>query len=414
MSRFWGRRRNLVRGLALSAQLLAAHRLRTLLSISGLFVGVAAMMVMVAIGKGAEQSLLDRLRAMGTDLIVVSATPAPRVAGRPRQVAINTALRATDGDAIMAGSTLAIASAPSISRAVVLRSEDVNRTTALTGTTAEGLRIRNIRPAAGRLFDDEDDRERSRVAVFGPLAARSLFPGVDPVGRTIRLGNQPFEVIGVAEARGVDANGADLDDFVAIPFQAAVRRVLNIPYVHAIHVQAQSSADLEELERDVREILHARLGTKTGVPEPFVIQNQATMLRTERGTAEAMNQLVPAVSGIALLLGGVGILTVMLISVRERTREIGLRRALGASRRDIQIQFILESAMLAATGGGAGIIAGIAVAAGAAAFGQWELIISWPAALLGFASSMLLGIAIGVIPAILAARLEPIAALRAA
>lgn len=414
MSGILGRRGNVARGLLLSLQLLATHRRRTGLSISGLFIGVAALMVMVAIGKGAEQRLIGRLRAMGTDLIVVSATPAPRVAGRSRQVAINTALRAADGEAIVTESALAIAAAPSVSRSVVLRFDDVNRTTALTGTTADGLRIRNIRPAAGRLFNNDDDRERQRVAVLGPIAARGLFPGSDPVGNTIRLGNQRFEVIGVSEARGVDPNGADLDDFVAIPFQTAARRVLNIPYVHAIYVQAQSSADLEALERDVRDILHSRQGTRTGMPEPFIIQNQATLLRTERGTAEAMNQLVPAVSGIALLLGGVGILTVMLMSVRERTREIGLRRALGASRKDIHIQFMLESAMLAAAGGGAGVVAGIAAAWIAAALGPWDLIVSWPAAVLGFGCSLLLGIAVGVIPAARAARLEPIAALRTA
>ena len=413
MSGFLGRRRNLARGLLLSVQLLAAHRLRTALSVSGLLVGVAALMVMVAVGKGAEQRLVDRLRTMGTDLIVVSATPAPRVAGRPRQVAISTSLRAADGEAIVEESAFAIASAPAVSRSVVLRWEGVNRTTALTGTTADGLRIRNIQAATGRLFDDSDDRERQRVAVLGPIVARSLFPGIDPVGRTVRVGNQRFEVIGVAQARGVDPNGADLDDFVAIPFQTAVRRVLNISYVHAIYVQAQSSAHLERLERDIREILRARQGIRSGMAEPFVIQNQVALLRTERGTAQAMNQLVTAVAAIVLLLGGVGILTVMLMSVRERTREIGLRRAIGATRRDIQIQFILESAMLGGTGGAAGVIVGLAAAGLAALLGPWDLVISWEAAALGFACSLFLGVAVGAIPAARAARLEPINALRA-
>lgn len=413
MSGILGRRGNFARGLLLSVQLLAANRLRTVLSVSGLLVGVAALMVMVAVGKGAERRLVERMQTMGTDLIVVSATPAPRVAGRPRQVAISTSLRAVDGEAIVAESDYALASAPAVGRSVVLRWEDVNRTTALTGTTADGLRIRNIQAATGRLFDDSDDRARQRVAVLGPIAARGLFPGIDPVGLTIRVGNQRFEVIGVAQARGVDTNGADLDDFVAIPFQTATRRVLNIPYVHAIYVQAQSSADLESLEQDIREILRARHGIRSGMAEPFVIQNQVALLRTERGTAEAMNQLVTVVAGIVLLLGGVGILTVMLISVRERTREIGLRRALGATRRDIQVQFVLESAMLAAAGGVAGVALGIGVATAAASLGPWDLVISWNAVFLGLACSIVLGLVIGVIPAMRAARLEPIEALRA-
>jgi putative ABC transport system permease protein len=413
MSGVLARRKNFARGLLLSVQLLAAHRLRTALSISGLLIGVAAVIVMVGVGRGAEQRLLDRLGAMGTDLVVVSAAPAPRVAGRPRQVPIHTALRADDATAIIEESALAIASAPAVNRSVVLRWEGVNRTTGLTGTTAEGLRLRNIRAGSGRLFGEEDDRERSRVAVIGPAVARSLFAGINPVGREVRVGNLRFEVIGVAQARGIDPLGTDLDDFVTIPFGTAMRRLLNIPYVHAIYVQAQSSAQLDGLERDVRGILRARHPARSGIPEPFVIQNQATLLRAERAATAALNQLIPTVSGIALLLGGVGILTVMLISVRERTREIGLRRALGASQKDIQMQFILESAILGGAGGATGVIVGVAASGTASLIGDWNLVISWSAALLGFACSMLLGLVIGVIPATRAARLEPIAALRA-
>jgi len=412
MTGFWGRRRNLARGFLLSVQLLSAHRLRTVLSISGLLVGVAAVIVMVAIGKGAEQRLLGRMRAMGTDLIVVSATSAPRIAARERQVPINTALHANDAAAVLEESPFAIAAAPAVNRSVVVRWQGLNRTTMLTGTTAEGLRIRNIQAAAGRLFDEADDRARERIAVLGPIAARNLFAGVDPIGRTVSLGNLRFEVIGVAQSRGVDAAGTDLDDFVLIPFETAMRRVFNIPYVHAIFVQARSSADLEGLERDIREILRARHASRTGMTEPFVVQNQATLLRTERGTAQAMNQLVIAVSGIALLLGGIGILTVMLISVRERTCEIGLRRAIGATRRDIQIQFVIESAMLGGTGGAAGVIVGLAAAGLAALLGPWDLVISWEAAALGFAFSVVLGVAVGAIPTARAARLEPTTALR--
>ena len=190
--------------------------------------------------------------------------------------------------------------------------------------------------------------------------------------------------------------------------------MFNIPYVHAIYVQAKSSTQLISLEREVREILRARHAARSGLPEPFLIQNQAMLLRAERASVASLNQLIPAVSGIALLLGGVGILTVMLISVKERTREIGLRRALGASRKDIQFQFVLESTMLGMAGGAAGVVVGIAAAATASFLGDWDLLISWNSALLGFACSMLLGLVIGVIPAARAARLEPIEALRTA
>ena len=407
------RRRNLARGLLLSVQILAAYRLRTLLSISGLLIGVAAVMIMVAIGKGADRRLLEQIQTMGTDIIIVNAAPATRVAGRPRQVPVRTELRVSDAQAIIEESALAIGAAPVINRSVVLRREGINRTTGLSGTTADGLRIRNIRARSGRLFDDVDDIERSSVAVLGPVAASSLFPDVDPVGQELRLGKLRLDVIGVAEPRGRDPLGNDLDDFIVVPLQTAMRRILNISYLHALHIQARSSAQLEALERDVREILHRRHAVRSGVPESVVILNQVMMLQSEREATAALNRLIPAVAGIALLLGAVGILTVMLMSVRQRTREIGLRRALGASKKDIRMQFIVESAMLGAAGGAAGVLVGLAGSWAAAFLGGWDLIISWPPALLGLGCSMILGVAVGSIPAARAAGLEPIEALRA-
>jgi putative ABC transport system permease protein len=409
-----GGRGNLLRGLVLSLQLLAAHRLRTALSVSGLLIGVAAVLVMAAIGRGAEQQLRDRLQTMGTDLLVVSAAPAARLAGRPRQVNVQTDLSADDAIAILEESEAAIAAAPAVNRNAVLRWEGLNRATDLSGTTPEGLRIRNIRAASGRLFDDADDRAQQRVVVIGPSVARSLFQGVDPVGRVTRIGPLEFEVIGVARPRGIDPLGNDLDDFVAIPFQTAIRRLHNLSYVDAIYVQARGSDELDTLERDVRALLSTRLAERSGVSDAYTIQNQAMLLRAERAATAALNQLVPVVSAIALLLGAIGILTIMLISVRERTREIGLRRALGASRRNIRTQFLLESGMLGIAGGAAGVIVGVAASALASYFGGWPLVIAWDAAAIGALSSLALGFIIGLVPAARAARLEPIAALRTA
>jgi putative ABC transport system permease protein len=409
-----GRRGNFARGLLLSLQLLAAHRLRTALSVSGLLIGVAAVMVMAAIGRGAEQQLRARLQAMGTDLLVISAAPAPRVAGRPRQVDVQTDLSADDAVTLLQEIPAAAAAAPAVNRSAVLRWEGLNRATGLSGTTAEGLRIRNIRARAGRLFDDTEDRAQQRVAVIGPSVARSLFAGVDPVGRVTRIGALEFEVIGVAASRGLDPLGNDLDDFVAIPFQTAARRVHKLSYVDQIYVQARSSDELEDLERDVRAVLSAHLAERSGVSDAYTIQNQAMLLRAERAATGALNQLVPVVSGIALMLGAIGILTVMLMSVRERTREIGLRRALGASRRNIRTQFVLESGMLGIAGGAAGALVGAAASAIASYFGGWPLVIAWDAAAIGAMCSFALGLVIGIVPAARAARLEPIAALRTA
>jgi putative ABC transport system permease protein len=374
---------------------------------------VAAVMIMVAIGKGADRRLLEQLQAMGTNIVIVNAAPAIRVAGRPRQVPVRTELRVNDAQAIIEESQFAFESAPVINHSVVLRREGINRTTGLSGTTAGGLRIRNIRAQSGRLFEDDDDVERRKVAVLGPIPANSLFPGVDPVGQELRLRTLRLDVIGVAEPRGRDPLGNDLDDFIAVPLQTAMRRILNISYVHALHIQARSSTELEALERDVRDILRRRHAARSGIAEGFVILNQAMLLQTEREATATLNRLIPAVAGIALLLGAVGILTVMLMSVRQRTREIGLRRALGASRKDIRVQFIIESAMLGAAGGAAGVLVGLAGSWAAAYFGGWDFIISWEPALLGLGCSMILGVAVGSIPAARAASLEPSEALRA-
>ena len=412
MSRWRPRYRRFARGLLLSFRLLLAHRLRTALSVSGLLVGVATVMVMSAIGEGAERRVRERLQGMGTNLLVVSAAPAPRVAGRPRQVDVQTLLRVSDV-ALVRASPFAVGAAPAVSERLVVRHDGSNTTTVVTGTTAEGLALRNVRAVSGRLFTRSDDDDRARVAVLGPTLARSLFGPSEAVGRVVRVRNVPFDVIGVAASRGVDPGGVDLDDVMLVPFDTAARRLLNIPYVHGLYVQARSSADLEALERDVRATLGARLPERSGVSDPFVVQNQATLLRTERGAAAAMNRLIVGVTVLAMVVGGIGILTIMLITVRERTREVGLRRALGARRRDIQWQFLLESTMLAALGGGAGVAVGLLAALGASLVGSWALVISWQPAAVGLTSSLVLGVLVGTVPAWRAARLDPMDALRA-
>ena len=332
--------RRVVQGLALSLHLMAAHRLRTVLNVSGLLLGVATAMVMDAVGRGAERRVIERVQALGSDLLVVRPAPAPFIAGRQREVTTVTTLTVRDAATLLAESSFAATIAPVVERSLIARWEGRNTTADVMGTTLAGLDISRFVAQTGRAFDEAEERERRRVALLGPRVRRNLFGTLDPIGREIRIGAVPFDVIGVLHSRGTDIGGADLDNVIVVPLQTAMRRLFNIPYVHKIMVQARSSGHLASLETEVREILDRNHPVRSGVAEPFVFQNQAELLRIERGAAREMNRLVVGVTLLAMLLGGVGIVAVMLMSVRERIREIGLRRAVGARRRDIKLQFV--------------------------------------------------------------------------
>jgi putative ABC transport system permease protein len=375
-------------------------------------VGVAAVMVMVAVGRGAEARVLERIQALGPDLLIVSAAPAPRIAGRPRDSDTVTLLRSEDAQRLVQETTHARSAAASVTRPVRARWSDRSVPTTLNGITPEGLRLRNVSVRSGRLFDEDDERERRRVVLLGPTTARSLFGAVNPIGLEIRIGHSIFEVIGVTQPRGADLAGADQDDVILIPLETALRRVLNVAYVNTILVQARSTSDLSRLEADVKNILAALYAPRTGAPEPFRIQNQTLLLQMERGAARSLTKLVVGVAAISFVVGGVGILSVGLMSVRERMREVGLRRAMGARKRDVQLQFLVEAGIIALVGGALGVLLGALAATLAALFGPWDLLISWGVALAALASSAAVGIIAGVIPAWKASRLEPIDALR--
>jgi putative ABC transport system permease protein len=263
----------------------------------------------------------------------------------------------------------------------------------------------------GRFFDEDEGRGSRRVAVLGPTARRNLFGNTDPIGLRFRIGRVPFEVIGITRPKGVDANGADQDDLILVPLPTAMRRLLNVTYVNTVYAQARQSSLLNKAESEISRLLRERHRLR-GKPDDFTVQNQAALLETERETAGSMTLLIGSVAGISLLVGGIGILAVMLISIRERIHEIGLRRAVGARRRDIRNQFLLEATLLAGAGGFLGVFLGISGAWGVSGLGYWETVISWPSAFVGFSFSVSLGVAFGIYPAIRAARLEPVEALR--
>ena len=401
----------LSRNILLSCEILAAHKMRTLLSVIGIVVGIATVVLMVSAGRGAEREILDRIRAMGTNLITINAGQTRIVAGRQRQTSTVTTMTLADAEAVALECPAVRRAAPAVVRRLAVRWDDTNTNTSVVGTTPEAFGIREFPIASGRRFDAEENRGRRRVAVLGPTTVANLFDDVDPIGLQIRIGRVPFEVIGVTRPKGVDINGVDQDDLVLVPLEAAMRRLLNVTHLDAIYAQAEEADLLDRAEGEIRALLRDRhrLGDR---PDDFTIQNQATLLEAERETAQSMTLLIGSVAGISLLVGGIGILAVMLISVRERTHEIGLRRALGATRADIRVQFLLESGLIAGAGGLVGVLAGVAAVVAVARLGYWTAVISWPAALGGCAFSIAVGLIFGIYPAMRAAALEPIEALR--
>jgi putative ABC transport system permease protein len=393
--------------------MLWTHKLRTILSVLGIVVGISTLSVMTAVGRGSEQKILDGIQRTGSNLIAVNAGTVNLIAGRPRQNAVVTSLMPDDARAIQAGAEdLVSFVAPSQSKSLTVKFENVSVKTSIVGTSQDVLPIRRLRIQAGDMFDEEDERASRRVAVVGQTVIQNLFGGDRPVGQTIRIANIPFEVIGTLAKAGADMNGNDQDDQILIPLRTALRRVFNVIYINTIYVQARSDRQMDACAVRLREILRERhrLGAKA---DDFTIQNQAELVRAEEETHRTFMTLTLSVASLSLLVGGVGILAVMLMSVRERVREIGLRRALGATRRDILVQFLMEATMLSVSGGVLGVLAGIVVTFGVAMVAGWPAIFAFREVLVSVVCSAAIGVLFGTLPARKAAIAAPVTALRA-
>jgi putative ABC transport system permease protein len=402
------------RGLKVSIEMLLAHRLRTLLSVLGIVVGIATVSVMTAVGRGSEEKVMAGIRSMGTNLISISAGKVMLIAGRERQGAVVTTLTPQDAAALQSEtSDLVSLVAPVQAKRLSIKFEEIGLKTNIVGTTPEFLEIRNLRLESGEMFDEQNDRAASRVAVVGQTVVRDLFGKTNALGRIIRIGKVPFEIKGVLAPAGVDINGSDQDDQILVPLRTAMRRIFNVTYINNIYIQVHSEKQMDQCAARLSQTLRARHRLRTGKPDDFTIQNQAELLKTQQETQSAFTTLTVGVASLSLAVGGVGILAVMLMSVRERVKEIGLRRALGARRGDILFQFLVEAVMLSLAGGIAGILVGVVAIFVVAHFAGWQPILHPQTFLLAVAASAGIGLLFGTIPARKASLASPIQSLRA-
>jgi putative ABC transport system permease protein len=404
---------HLVKGSRIALKAVTAHKLRALLAILGIVVGVAAVIVMLAVGEGAKQDVLGKIQGLGTNILIVSAGQLKNVAGRPQLVGNVTTLDLRDAKAILEECHAVARVAPIQSRKLAVKYGTGTTNTSIVGTSADFPTVREFRTIVGRFFDADEVQGAQRVAVVGQTVLTNLGVGRSLLGETIRMGNVPFEVIGILEPKGVNYAGIDEDDQIFIPVSTALRRLFNLTYLSSLYIQAKDERAMGTAARQVTDLLHERHRIRAGQPDDFTLQTQAEILEAAQETSETLSLLLASIAGISLFVGGIGILAMMVISVRERTKEIGIRRAVGARRRDILLQFILEATSLSLAGGLIGSIAGVA---GGLILGRvtgWPTAISPLALLLAFGVAAAVGIFFGAYPARRAARLDPIVALRA-
>jgi putative ABC transport system permease protein len=398
------------RAARLSLRALLAHRVRTALALASVGMGVAGVLLTSAVGRGAEAEVERGLAAAGSNLLVVRPVQVKRSAARRQMRGAVTTLRLDDARAL-AALPLVKDAAPGVDGGVRLRADSGSVAASVLGTAPSIFRLRGLRLARGRLFDGNDDAAGERVAVLGARVALQLFPGGDPVGRGLRLRGLPFEVVGVLEPKGIQADGSDQDGTVYIPIRTALRRVFNTTWVSAVFVSVAERPRMTEAAEEVRATLRERHRLAPGAPDDFQVQDQVRLLALQQAAVRSLTGLTAGLAGVSLLVGGAGIFALMFLSVKERTAEIGLRMAVGAQPRDVLVQFLGEATVLALGGWLLGAAAAALGAAGVALGTEWRVAFPAGAALASFAMALVTGLGFGALPARTAARLPPIQAL---
>jgi len=389
---------------------LRANKLRAMLTMLGIIIGVGAVIAMVSIGMGVQDKISTSIAGLGSNLLVV--TPGAAKTGGSRQAA-GSSITLTEKDALAISQEVSGVNlvAPDVSRGYQVVFGNQNWTTSVQGTTPDIMGVRNYNLEEGEFFTTQDGETRARVAVLGKTVADSLFNGGSPIGQTIRINNAPFRVLGVLAAKG-ESMGGNQDDTVIIPLKTAQERLMGINYVQHINIQATGTDVINQAQEDVTALLRTRHRLTGTTPDDFSVRNMVAVMDTADQTTGMITALLGVVAGLSLLVGGIGIMNIMLVSVTERTREIGIRKALGARYNNILMQFLIEAVVISVAGGLLGIALGIGASYAVSSIAGWKTIISSWAIVAAFGFSVMIGLFFGIYPARKAALLDPIDALR--
>ncbi|MCX7918056.1 MAG: ABC transporter permease [bacterium] len=397
--------------ISIAYHALGRNRTRTALTMLGIIIGVAAVIIMVGVGQGAKQSIETQIASMGTNMIVV--LPGSMKSGGMRMGfgSVQT-LVPSDVDAIIRECPSVLYASPMVNAAAQVVYKNQNWNTTLNGVSPSFLSIRDWQLSAGNVFTDNDVKSASKVCLLGYDVASSLFGNELPIGKTIRIQKIPFRVIGVLVARGKSGMGRSQDDVILMPYTTLMKRILNQSYISLAFVSAISQNQMKDAQAEIAVLLRQRHRIKPGADDDFSIGSQADITAMATSTSTTLTILLGSVASISLIVGGIGIMNIMLVSVRERTREIGIRMAVGAKNRDILLQFLIEAIVLSALGGFIGIILGVTGGMLISRYAQLPTVISPISILISIGFAAGIGIFFGFYPARTAARLNPIEALR--
>ena len=400
--------------LKMATTSLKINKMRSMLTSLGIIIGVSAVIVMLAVGSGASKKIAKDMESMGSNLLMVRSASA-KSGGVRMGMGTKPTLTLKDAQAIEDKARGVMAVAPYSAESKQVTYGNQNWSTSIGGTTMAYFMIRNYEIESGRGFLPEDNKTGTKVAILGQTVSSELFGDVDPIGKTIRIGNIPFKVVGLLKSKGSSGMGQDQDDLVFIPITTAQRKVFGTDFpgtVSMITVKAQNDQIITTTQEDITDILKNRHHIGAKQDNDFEIRNLAEMQETIKSTAKTMSLLLGAIAGVSLIVGGIGIMNIMLVSVTERTKEIGIRMAIGAKASDIRFQFLIESFLLSITGGLVGVFVGIVGAMLMHKFAGMNIAITLSSIMLSLGFSAAIGVGFGYYPAYKASLLNPIDALR--